>query len=67
MIKKTFAIRQINKLFPEIQTIQSLILKEISLGIHKLNGENNLKYINPVSSPYINYESGIYIYIYIYI
>ena len=41
---KVEKMREKFKEFPECKTIQQLILKEMELNIHKLNGENNSKF-----------------------
>lgn len=41
---KAQKMRRMCKLYPEIDNIQDIILKEMSLGIHQLNGNNNDKY-----------------------
>jgi hypothetical protein len=55
---KVEKMREKFKEFPECKTIQQLILKEIELNIHKLNGENNSKFGHKKKDKYEKYCSA---------
>jgi hypothetical protein len=55
---KVEKMREKFKEFPECKTIQQLILKEMELNIHKLNGENNSKFGHKKKDKYEKYCSA---------